>query len=116
MTLQQLENKVKILEGRLCCGKPMFYPTFVDFPATGKDNTLYVDEETGAIYIWNGTEYITAEGGGSAIPAAPLNEYDTHAEATADVTLTVGSFYVLTETNLEGFPSEGQTGPFFRKN
>jgi len=60
MTLQQLENKVKILEGRLCCGKPMFYPTFVDFPATGKDNTLYVDEETGAIYIWNGTEYIKA--------------------------------------------------------
>lgn len=64
MTLQQLENKVKILEQRLCCGKPLYYSTFEDFPETGKDNTLYVDEETGAIYIWNGTEYITAEGGG----------------------------------------------------
>lgn len=115
MTLEQLENKVKILEQRLCCGKPLYYPTFEDFPETGKDNTLYVDEETGAIYIWNGTEYITAEGGGG-IAAAPLNEYDTHAEATADATLLAGSFYVLTETNLEGFPSEGQSGPFFRKN
>lgn len=51
-----------------------------------------------------------------AIPDAPLNVYNTHAEAIADVTLTSGSFYVLSTSNLEGVASIEQGGPFFRKN
>ena len=54
-----LEQRLDALESKLCCGKPVFRDTYNDFPIEGKDNTLYVDESKGTIYIWNGTQYIT---------------------------------------------------------
>lgn len=33
------------------------YPTMAQFPAQGVVGTLYVDESTGNIYVWNGTSY-----------------------------------------------------------
>lgn len=39
--------------------------TFISMSSVeGIPDVLYVDESTGDIYIWNGSEYITAEGGG----------------------------------------------------
>ncbi len=55
-----IEQRIAALERQKCCGKPKYFNTFADFPAEGSDNTLYVDEETASIYIWNGTEYISA--------------------------------------------------------
>lgn len=71
-----IEQRIAQLERTRCCGKPKYYNTFEDFPEEGAENNLYVDEETAAIYIWNGTEYITAEGGGGAVePVIILGEY-----------------------------------------
>ena len=54
----EFEREIKRLEKKLCC-KTRYYDTFEDFPETGESNILYVDEETGTIYIWNGSTYIT---------------------------------------------------------
>ena len=43
-----------------CCDKTRFYDTLADFPETGLVSRLYVDRETGIIYVWDGSEYITA--------------------------------------------------------
>ena len=96
-----------------------FLANLIPTPKTGQV-TLFIDsadgkltrkESNGDLFKYSSDTSSSAGG----IPAT-LNEYDTHAAAIADNTLAIGSFYVLAETNLEGFPSEGQTGPFFRKN
>jgi len=43
-----------------CCDKTRFYDTFDDFPETGLVSRLYVDRETGIVYVWDGSDYITA--------------------------------------------------------
>jgi hypothetical protein len=52
-----IEKKLKDLERTVKC-KTRFYDTFADFPEIGAECALFVDESTGDIYIWNGTEYI----------------------------------------------------------
>lgn len=51
------DRKIKDLENKIKC-KTRFYNTFSDFPEVGVECALFVDESTGDIYIWNGTEYI----------------------------------------------------------
>lgn len=53
----ELEKRLKDLERTVKC-KTRFYDTFEDFPEIGAECALFVDESTGDIYIWNGTEYI----------------------------------------------------------
>lgn len=77
-----LEQRLDALESKLCCGKPIFRDTFNDFPIEGKDNTLYVDESTGNVYIWDGTTYITADNTVQFVDTLP-------------VTGTEGILYVL---------------------
>jgi len=44
-----------------CCDKTRFYDSRDDFPETGLVSRLYVDRETGIVYVWDGSEYITAD-------------------------------------------------------
>ena len=41
------------------------FPTFADFPATGQEGIIYVDEENADLYLWDGTVYELQGGGGS---------------------------------------------------
>ena len=52
-----IEKKLKDLERTVKC-KTRFYDTFADFPEIGAECALFVDESTGDIYIWDGTQYI----------------------------------------------------------
>jgi hypothetical protein len=36
------------------------YPSFADFPGTGKDKRLYIAQDSGLPYRWNGTAYTPA--------------------------------------------------------
>lgn len=57
---KSLTDRIENLERKLCC-KTRYFDTFEDFPEGGKKSTLYVDNSTGSIYIWNGSEYVTAD-------------------------------------------------------
>ncbi len=61
MTDLNIEKRLKKLERQLCCidKEVQFFDTFGDFPLTGSENNLYVDNSTGDIYIWDGAAYIT---------------------------------------------------------
>jgi len=43
------------------------FPTFASFPIPGITGTLYVDEATGDIYVWNGTSYVLLSSGITAL-------------------------------------------------
>jgi len=53
----ELERRLKDLERTVRC-KTRFYDTAEDFPEIGAECALFVDESTGDIYLWNGTEYV----------------------------------------------------------
>jgi hypothetical protein len=80
----ELERRLKDLERTVRC-KTRFFDSFEDFPETGVECALYVDESTGDIYVWNGSTFIKNEssGGGSELQAltdvditAPLSNLD----------------------------------------
>lgn len=50
--ITNLYNRVEDLERKICC-TTRFFDTFEDFPPVGKQGVLYVDKETGTIYLWN---------------------------------------------------------------
>lgn len=62
--LSQIKQELKRLQQRLCCKDTKFFDNLSLFPEDGAIHTLYVDESTSAIYIWNGIEYVTAVGRG----------------------------------------------------
>lgn len=57
--IEQLEQKVKRLEQKICC-KTQFFDTIDDLPTEGSTGVIYVTED-GNIYVWNGSEYITSD-------------------------------------------------------
>jgi len=57
MNKSYFDRKINDLERQVKC-RTRFYDTFADFPEFGAECALFVDESTGDIYIWNGTEYI----------------------------------------------------------
>ena len=71
--IEQLEQKIQDLERRLCCDKARFYSELSSFPSVGKEKVLYIDESTGDIYVWDGTQYTTAD---------VLDKYHTHVVGT----------------------------------
>ncbi len=88
-----IEQRVAQLERNKCCGKPKYYDTFEDFPTTGVDNTLYVDESTGNIYVWDGDSYITAD-------EVVLQGFDTMDDAIT--ALGLGKQFYYNAANLDG--------------
>lgn len=52
MTIQDLYNKLKRVEDKICC-KTRFYSSLDDFPTVGKVDTLYIDKTNFNIYIWD---------------------------------------------------------------
>lgn len=58
---------------------------------------------------------LTEDTDGLEVTTAAAPAYATIAAAFADVGLASGAWYALTITNLEGFPSAGTAGPFYRK-
>ena len=52
-----------ITTGKVVIYKPNFsvnpVDTLLDLPVLGAENTLYVIKDTGAIYLWNGSEFVT---------------------------------------------------------
>lgn len=60
MTHYQLELEIKKLKQILCCIKPtLYFDNSTLFPLTGEVNTLYIDENSFQLYIWDGTAYKT---------------------------------------------------------
>jgi hypothetical protein len=86
----EIEKRLKDLEKTVRC-KTRFFDSFEDFPETGAECALYVDESTGDIYIWNGSVFIKNEssGGTDGVP---------YIGATGDVDL---GEYGLKTGNLE---------------
>ena len=54
--IEQLEQKVKRLEQKICC-KTQFFDTVDDLPTEGSTGVIYVTDD-GNIYVWNGVDYI----------------------------------------------------------
>lgn len=94
--IEQLEQRLKRLEQKICCNKTQFYDTLPEFPPVGVENTLYVDNSTGAIYIWDTDTqtYITTDTAPVEIPESKidlntelplLTPLDTNNPTTAEV-------------------------------
>lgn len=88
-----IEKKLKDLERTVRC-KTRFYDTFEDFPETGAECALFVDESTGDIYIWNGTEYVL---NGSGIGAQGIQGIQG---LTGPSPLKYGAFYDMTDQSV----------------
>jgi hypothetical protein len=73
--VEQLEQKIKRLEQKICCNKTQFYDTLPEFPPVGVENTLYVDNSTGSIYIWDTDTqtYITTDTAPVEIPESKID-------------------------------------------
>ena len=106
-------------------GAVLEYVNFASFPGTGADNTIYIAQDTGAAYTWNGSSYDAI---GSTVFAANFGALPvTGAADTLYITtdngnsyLWDGSQYVLTSEGtseigdyiprsgtVEGFPIYG---------
>jgi len=110
MTPEQIEHHVKFLN----CHKNVFYDADNPRPEVGKEDVLYVDNETGIIYIWDGSEYITADVEqriclNTATPAfAPLdNNNPTTAEVEAYVNTNLSPLQLTNGTQIVYFVGDG---------
>lgn len=63
-TDKELLDRIKKLERKLC-RQVQFFSSFENFPEQGCDNTIYIDESTGAMYIWDGDSYLLYPGSGA---------------------------------------------------
>lgn len=98
MTDSNIEKRLKKLERQLCCidKEVQFFDTFGDFPPTGSENNLYVDNSTGSTYIWDGSEYVSV---------------DNYIESVADYNaLRVLSNYVPSVVIVQDFTYVGPDG------
>lgn len=84
------KKEIELLNNKLCCKSTKFYDTLADFPTTGKSNTLYVDKETGSIYIWNGSAWVTP------------TSYSELCAPTGEKVYIKSDYTGVTYTNLDG--------------
>jgi len=62
--LYEIKQLTRQLSGRQYI---LTFPNFASFPTPGITGTLYVDESTGDIYVWNGTAYTLLSAGITAL-------------------------------------------------
>lgn len=63
---KQLNNLVEHLNHKCKCNNSIIIKdSFEEFPTKGKSNTLYIDKDTGTIYIWDGSSYQSIGGSGN---------------------------------------------------
>ena len=100
--IEQLEQKVKRLEQKICC-KTQFFDTIDDLPTEGSTGVIYVTDD-GNIYVWNGVEYIL-NGLGDAYYAnsyverlkalgSDVQYSTTYGGSASSLTLVDGSLYL----------------------
>lgn len=85
----------------------------VDLTYAPLTRTLTADVKISATQ--NNVLTVVADTDGLQVNTAAAPTYTTFALAQADAGLLVGDLYALTVNNLEGVPSNGSAGPFFRK-
>jgi len=57
-------KKLEQLERQRCCLRTQFFNSREEFPDEGKAEVLYINNNNGGVYVWNGSTYVT----GSIIP------------------------------------------------
>lgn len=78
------------------------YASFAVFPVTGSANTIFIDESTAELYIWDGISYVATSGGGGGgpsstdgLPEGTTNLYYTDARVDARLEETLMQQYTL---------------------
>lgn len=56
----EINRKIKQLDNRVRCLMNNYYDSFSKFPKKGRENTLYIDKQTGGVYVWENDAYITS--------------------------------------------------------
>ena len=83
-----------ITTGKVVIYKPNFnvnpVDTLLDLPVLGAENTLYVIKDTGAIYLWNGSEFITYDSRPYKVYTALLTQSGTDAPVAIVLENTLG--------------------------
>lgn len=69
-------------------------PTFGDLPIVGADNTLYIVQDTAAIYIWDGVEYIVYDSRPYKSYVALISQNGTNAPTATILENTLGGTVV----------------------
>jgi hypothetical protein len=78
------------------------YATFAEFPTTGTENVIFVDQAGLELYIWDGVSYVLISAGGGGGPATTdgltegtTNLYYTDARVDARIEETLMQQYTL---------------------
>lgn len=83
-----------ITTGKVIIYKPNFnvnpVDTLLDLPVLGAENTLYVIKDTGAIYLWNGSEFIIYDSRPYKVYTALLTQNGTDAPVATVLENTLG--------------------------
>ena len=83
-----------ITTGKVIIYKPNFnvnpVDTLLDLPVLGAENTLYVIKDTGAIYLWNGSEFIIYDSRPYKVYTALLTQSGTDAPVATVLENTLG--------------------------
>jgi len=58
MDTSKIEERLADLESKSCCGRVKFYSASSPKPTTGIKKVLYIDEDTGDMFIWDGSGYV----------------------------------------------------------
>ena len=93
-----------ITTGKVIIYKPNFnvnpVDTLLDLPVLGAENTLYVIKDTGAIYLWNGSEFIIYDSRPYKVYTALLTQTGTDAPVATVLENTLGGVPVWSYSSL----------------
>lgn len=91
-------------------GEVLINSSFIEFPLTGLEGLIYIAEDTGNIYIWNGSEY--SEVGGGTIAASTVKTlYESNSDTEVFNTSSKTKVDLITVTDpidLDSVVEEGE--------